>query len=168
MLSILINITRPTKNQSSKRKLLPQYQVKYVKMPKLRFFKKLHNEIRAQYQFIVHYIYIYIYIRAEKDKGMQGKAECQAFLKQSFSYNRAPALLAALCYNRVLLLSGTSKPSPEILLHEGKAITQLDLWFPSQQLICFCDIWLSLARIIWCVLHHCDLHIRVDQLRVTQ
>jgi hypothetical protein len=42
----LINMTRPTKNQTSKRKLLPQYHVKYGKVPKLRIFRKLINMIQ--------------------------------------------------------------------------------------------------------------------------
>jgi len=39
-------MTQPTKNQTSKRKLIPQYHVKYVKVPKLRIFKKLINMIQ--------------------------------------------------------------------------------------------------------------------------
>ena len=56
------------------------------------------------------------------------------------------------------------EPLTEILFHERKAIIQLDLWFPSQQFLCFCNVWFSLTRIVRSVLNHIYLHFWIDKL----
>lgn len=66
------------------------------------------------------------------------------------------------------LCSLLPEPQTEVLLHKRKPVTQLDLGFPPEQLLCPCDVGLPLSRIIGCVLNHGDLHIGIDKLHTVR
>lgn len=74
------------------------------------------------------------------------------------------ALLIFSISDSFSLLFGDSKPQPEVLLHEGKAIPQLNFWFPSQQCLCLCNVRFPLSWIIRSILHHVYLHTRINKL----
>jgi len=64
-----------------------------------------------------------------------------------------------------LVFLGNPKPLTEILFHKRKAISQFDLWFPSKQFLCICNVWFSLTRIVRSVLNHLYLHCWINKLQ---
>jgi len=79
-------------------------------------------------------------------------------------HTKIVALLIFSVSDSFSLLFGDSKPQPEVLLHEGKAIPQLNFWFPSQQCLCLCNVRFPLSWIIGSILHHVYLHTRINKL----
>lgn len=79
---------------------------------------------------------------------------------------KSSTLQISIYFRRLIsVLFGHSKPLPEILLHEGEAIPQLDFWLPSQQFCSLCDVRFPLSWIVRSIVHLLYLDLRIYKLQ---